>query len=99
MSAETELPLPITLNPAERRTIQEFWDSLPPEDQQALLELMQAAAQHHAALRYSQHDLPLHAYLVTLIMEQHKEIQRLRRLWEEKQRGKNDGPDFELTFL
>ena len=47
-------------------------------DQLALDELFVAARQHLAAAAYAAHALPMEIFLLAMLLEEHKEVQRLR---------------------
>jgi hypothetical protein len=64
----------------------QFRNSLSPEDQQVLDNLLEAASQHHAAVDYSGHPFPTLVYLLTLLVEHHKARQRLEREVDELER-------------
>ena len=75
------LPIPVTQD--EQENFNRFWRTLSEADQQALNELLEAAAHNQAAIKYSGYDLPFHAFLITLLIEHHKDLIRLRHLLEE----------------
>jgi len=51
-------------------------------DQLALDELFVAARQHLAAAAYAAHPLPMETFLLAMLLEEHKEVTRLRTLVE-----------------
>ena len=51
-------------------------------DQQALDDLFAAAQKHLAAAAYAAHALPLETFLIAMLLEEHKEVMRLRDLVE-----------------
>ena len=71
-------PLPLRLSQRELANFNQFWESLEPESRQVLEDLLESARQHRMAVDHSRHPLPYHAYLLTLLIEEHKEIQRLQ---------------------
>jgi hypothetical protein len=72
--------LPLSLTTAELAIFNRFWASLKPHDQIALYDLILKAAQHRMAIDNTVHYLTLEAFLLSLVLEQHKEIKRLRNL-------------------
>ncbi|MBE0408128.1 MAG: hypothetical protein IBX69_00165 [Anaerolineales bacterium] len=54
-------------------------------DQLALDDLFSAARQHLAAAAYATHALPLETFLLAMLLEEHKEVVRLRQLVEDLQ--------------
>lgn len=75
------LPIPVTQD--ELENFDRFWRTLSEADQRALNELLEAAAHNQAAIKHSGYDLPFHAFLISLLIEHHKDLMRLRRLLEE----------------
>ena len=53
-------------------------------DQQALDDLFAAARKHLSAAAYAAHALPFETFLLAMLLEEHKEVIRLRRLVEEE---------------
>jgi len=51
-------------------------------DQVALDDLFAAAQQHLAAAAYATHPLPMEVFLLAMLLEEHKEVLRLRGLVE-----------------
>lgn len=66
-----------------------FRRALRRSDQLALDDLFASARQHLAAAAYAAHILPFETFLLAMLLEEHKEVARLRRLVEEL-RAKND---------
>jgi hypothetical protein len=62
----------------EKNNFRTFWDSLNEDDRKVFREILQAANQHRAAIKVSGCDLPYLVYLLILVLEEHKEIQRLK---------------------
>ncbi len=58
--------------------LDEFRAGLDPDDQAVFDDLVRTAAGYHLAIKYSDHDLPFHVYLLSLLIEEHKELRRLR---------------------
>jgi hypothetical protein len=84
-----EQRLPISVPQDELANFNQFWQSLSEADQRSLNELLDSAAHNQAAIKYSGYDLPYHAFLISLLIEQHKDLIRLRRLLEEARAKKS----------
>ncbi|MGD0610225.1 MAG: hypothetical protein ABSB41_01830 [Anaerolineales bacterium] len=52
-------------------------------DQIALDNLFNRASQHFAAAKYADHALPFEVLLLSMLLEEHKEVKRLRQLVDE----------------
>lgn len=63
----------------ERQSLARFRRALRREDQRILDELLVASRQHLAAAAYASHLLPFEVMLLSMLLEQHKEVVRLRR--------------------
>ncbi len=59
-----------------------FRRALRRSDQVALDDLFAAAQQHLAAAAYAAHALPMEVFLLAMLLEEHKEVLRLRALVE-----------------
>jgi hypothetical protein len=59
-----------------------FRRALRRSDQVALDDLFAAAQQHLAAAAYAAHALPMEVFLLSMLLEEHKEVLRLRALVE-----------------
>ena len=70
--------LPLRLSRRELDNFNRFWQALDPGDRRVLEDLLESARQHRLAVDHSGHPLPYHAYLLTLLIEEHKEIRRLQ---------------------
>jgi hypothetical protein len=57
----------------------DFRRSLSPQDRQLLDGLFESASRHIPAVDHSGHPLPYQVYLLSLLIEEHREIARLRR--------------------
>ncbi len=55
-----------------------FRRALRRRDQLALDDLFTAARQHLAAAQYASHALPFEVFLLSMLLEEHKEVMRLR---------------------
>lgn len=78
----------------EQESFTRFRRALRRSDQLALDDLFAAAHQHLAAAAYAAHALPFEVFLLAMLLEEHKEVTRLRRLVEEllaKQTGAEHG--------
>ena len=62
----------------EQDSFRRFRRALRRSDQHALDSLFAAARHHLAAAAYAGHPLPFETFLMAMMLEQHKEIQRLR---------------------
>ena len=60
-----------------------FRRALRRSDQVALDDLFAAARQHLAAAAYASHILPFEVFLLSMLLEEHKEVMRLRRKVDE----------------
>lgn len=66
----------------EQESFSRFRRALRRSDQLALDDLFNAARRHLAAAAYAAHALPLETLLLCMLLEEHKEVQRLRALIE-----------------
>jgi hypothetical protein len=62
----------------EEQAFTRFRRALRRSDQLALDELFASARQHLAAAAYASHALPMETFLLSMLLEQHKEVLRLR---------------------
>ena len=62
----------------EEQAFTRFRRALRRTDQLALDELFASARQHLAAAAYASHALPMETFLLSMLLEQHKEVLRLR---------------------
>jgi len=62
----------------EEQAFNRFRRALRRTDQQALDDLFASARQHLAAAAYASHALPMETFLLSMLLEQHKEVLRLR---------------------
>jgi hypothetical protein len=67
----------------ERAAFARFRRALRRQDQLVLDELFASAQKHLAAAAYASHALPFETFLLAMLLEEHKEVLRLRRLMEE----------------
>jgi hypothetical protein len=67
----------------EKEAFTRFRRALRRSDQMALDDLFAAAHQHLAAAAYAAHPLPIETFLLAMLLEEHKQVLRLRRLLEE----------------
>lgn len=66
----------------EQESFSRFRRALRRSDQLALDELFSAAQQHLAAAAYAAHALPFETFLLSMLLEEHKEVRRLRQRLE-----------------
>jgi hypothetical protein len=69
----------------QQESFTRFRRALRRSDQLALDDLFAAARQHLAAAAYATHALPLETFLLAMLLEEHKEVVRLRQLVEDLQ--------------
>ncbi|PWB56002.1 MAG: hypothetical protein C3F13_02775 [Anaerolineales bacterium] len=62
----------------EEASFARFRRALRRSDQLALDDLFTAARQHLAAAQYASHALPFEVFLLSMLLEEHKEVMRLR---------------------
>ena len=69
-----------------------FRRALRRSDQLALDDLFTSARQHLAAAQYAAHALPFEVFLLSMLLEEHKEVLRMRQQLEEilEKRGTPD---------
>jgi hypothetical protein len=70
----------------EQGAFARFRRALRRSDQRALDDLFVAARKHLAAAAYASHALPFETFLLAMLLEEHKEVLRLRQLveaWQE----------------
>jgi hypothetical protein len=63
----------------EQESFTRFRRALRRSDQLALDELFSSAQQHLAASAYASHALPFETNLLSMLLEEHKEVRRLRQ--------------------
>ena len=68
----------------EQESFSRFRRALRRSDQHALDDLFSAARQHLAAAAYASNALPFETLLLAMVLEEHKEVMRLRRLLVEE---------------
>jgi hypothetical protein len=62
----------------EERAFGEFKRAMRRSDQLALEDLFAAAKKHTAEAQYAAHALPLEVYMLSMLLEEHKEVMKLR---------------------
>ena len=67
----------------EEESFGRFRRALRRVDQQAFDDLFASARQHLAAAAYASHALPFEIFLLSMLLEEHKEVMRLRSAIEE----------------
>ena len=70
----------------EEAALSRFRRALRRSDQLALDEMLVAARQHLAAAAYASNLLPMETFLLAMLLEEHKEVQRLRNEVERLQK-------------
>ncbi len=66
----------------EEKALARFRRALRCSDQLVLDQLLDAAQKHLAAAAYAAHALPFEIFLLAMLLEEHKEVLRLRQLIE-----------------
>jgi len=66
----------------EEAAFARFRRALRRADQLALDDLFTAARQHVAAAQYASHALPFEVFLLSMLLEEHKEVMRLRQMMQ-----------------
>ena len=69
----------------EQESFARFRRALRRSDQLALDDLYASARKHLAAAAYAAHALPMETFLLAMLLEEHKEVMRLRHLLEGSQ--------------
>ena len=86
------LPTSTILVQQEEAAFARFRRALRRSDQVALDDLFTSARQHLAAAQYAAHALPFEVFLLSMLLEEHKEVMRMRQQLEEilKSHGATD---------
>jgi len=71
----------------EQSSFNRFRRALRRSDQLALDDLFASARQHLAAAAFASHALPFEVFLLSMLLEEHKEIMRLRQQLEDMGHG------------
>lgn len=66
----------------EQDSLARFRRALRRTDQQALDDLLASARQHLAPAAHAAYPLPLETFLLSMLLEEHKEVMRIRALLE-----------------
>lgn len=74
----------------EQESFHRFRRALRRSDQLALDDLFAAAHQHLAAAAYASHALPFEVFLLAMLLEEHKEVMRLRNQMQDLLKPGND---------
>ncbi len=77
------LPSATQLFLQEQEAFGRFRRALRRSDQEAFDDLFAAARRHIAAASYASHALPFEVFLLSMLLEEHKEVLRLRRILED----------------
>jgi hypothetical protein len=64
----------------EQDSLARFRRALRRSDQRVLDDLLDAAQKHLAAAAYAAHALPFEIFLLSMLLEEHKEVMRLRQI-------------------
>jgi len=73
----------------EEQAFARFRRALRRSDQLVLDDLFASARQHIAAAAFASHALPFEVFLLSMLLEEHKEVVHLRQLVEEMQNEHN----------
>ena len=73
----------------EEQSFARFRRALRRSDQLVLDDLFASARQHIAAAAYASHALPFEVFLLSMLLEEHKEVVRLRQIVEDMQNEHN----------
>jgi hypothetical protein len=66
----------------EEAALSRFRRALRRQDQLAFDDLFTSAQKHISAAAYAAHALPLETFLMAMLLEEHKEVMRLRKIVE-----------------
>ena len=73
----------------EEQAFARFRRALRRSDQLVLDDLFASARQHLAAAAHASHALPFEVFLLSMLLEEHKEVMRLRGQIEEMKHGRD----------
>ena len=73
----------------EEQSFARFRRALRRSDQLVLDDLFASARQHIAAAAYASHALPFEVFLLSMLLEEYKEVVRLRQIVEEMKNESN----------
>jgi len=76
------LPSATQLMLQEEASLARFRRALRRSDQLAFDDLFTAAQKHISAAAYAAHALPFETFLMSMLLEEHKEVMRLRKIVE-----------------
>jgi len=85
------LPTTSILIQQEEQSFARFRRALRRSDQVALDDLFTSAHQHLAAAQYAAHALPFEVFLLSMLLEEHKEVMLLRQQMNEILRAAQNG--------
>lgn len=74
----------------EQDSLRRFRRALRRADQRALDDLFDAAQKHLSAASYAAHALPFEIFLLSMLLEEHKEVIRMRQLLEQILMSRNE---------
>ncbi len=83
----------------EQESFVRFRRALRRSDQRALDDLFAAAHQHLAAAAYAAHALPFEVFLLAMLLEEHKQVLRLRTRLEHLYRSSGLGNQWDELFI
>ncbi|MDY6866602.1 MAG: hypothetical protein SVT56_01670 [Chloroflexota bacterium] len=76
------LPTATQLMQQEEAALSRFRRALRRQDQLAFDDLFDSAHKHISAAAYAAHALPFETFLMAMLLEEHKEVMRLRKILE-----------------
>jgi hypothetical protein len=88
------LPTSTILIQQEEAAFSRFRRALRRSDQLALDDLFTSARQHLAAAQYAAHALPFEVFLLSMLLEEHKQVMRIRQQLEELQAQKDPDQEY-----
>ena len=80
---------PLNLTQKELLFFNDYWKTLDPTDRQVLDEILTNATGDHPVVDPNGRPIPYQTYLLSLLIEEHKEVIRLRRALEEARKRKH----------
>ena len=79
----------------EQAAFSRFRRALRRSDQLALDDLFASARQHLAAAQYAAHALPFEVFLLAMLLEEHKQVMKLRERGDGRRRTEDGGGEAE----
>ena len=77
----------------EQDALARFRRALRRTDQRALDDLLDSAHKHLSAAAYAAHALPFEIFLLAMLLEEHKEVLRLRQVFDQLAEGPRQRDD------